>query len=66
MNGIESIHEDTLGKLTEIKTISIIRNKLKNFTCNKNMDKLIHLDLSFNELKSCPKIKAKNLSEIKW
>lgn len=65
-NGIESISESALGSLSEIKILSFAGNKLKKFVCNKNLDKLIFLDLSNNKLSSFPRIKAKILSEIRW
>ena len=49
----------------ELKDL-LSNNKLKKFVCNKNLDKLTMLDLSDNKITSFPRIKAKNLSDIRW
>lgn len=60
------IADSTLASLSEIKTLSLTNNKIKKFNCSKNLDKLTLLDLSYNKLTSFPRIKAKNLSDIRW
>ena len=46
--------------------MSLSGNKLKKLIFNKNLDKLTTLDISTNKMKVFPRIKAKNLSDIKW
>ena len=38
---------------------------LKKFVCSKPLDKLITLNLTQNKLTSFPRIKAKNLTELR-
>ena len=52
--------------MTKIKILSLSQNNLKRFSCNKNLDNLIMLDLSSNKITSFPRIKAKNLTDIRW
>jgi len=49
-----------------LKILSLQGNKLTKLICNKNLDKLTSLDISSNKMKIFPRIKAKNLTDIKW